>query len=217
MPTPQSLGGQIKGRQARKNSLDRYYSKPNICVYCQKEIHVREHEKVSWVRKKKFCGHSCAASFNNRDVKKSGPCSNCKTTVLFKKLSNRHYKSRKYCDPCSAMAKAKWKLIGSRTKGDVFGSSKNWQSARSMIRNHAVTAYAKNGGKFICSICNYKTHVNICHIRDVSDFPNDALINEINSPKNLTALCPTHHWEFDHDLLELQHCPNLESYSEKIT
>jgi len=32
----------------------------------------------------------------------------------------------------------------------------------------------------------------------VADFPDDALILEINDIKNLVALCPTHHWEFGH-------------------
>jgi len=37
----------------------------------------------------------------------------------------------------------------------------------------------------------------------VSDFPDAALIAEINDIANLVALCPNHHWEFDHGVLTL--------------
>ena len=37
----------------------------------------------------------------------------------------------------------------------------------------------------------------------VSDFDDSALISEINSKDNLIALCPNHHWEYDHGLLKL--------------
>jgi len=49
--------------------------------------------------------------------------------------------------------------------------------------------------------CGYTKHIEVCHRRDVADFPDTALILEINDIKNLTGLCPTHHWEFDHQML----------------
>lgn len=33
------------------------------------------------------------------------------------------------------------------------------------------------------------------------DFSSESLMIEINDPKNLIVLCPTHHWEFDHGYL----------------
>lgn len=55
----------------------------------------------------------------------------------------------------------------------------------------------------IRKICGYSKHVEICHVKDICEFSIETLITEINSIKNLKALCPTHHWEFDHGYLEL--------------
>jgi hypothetical protein len=38
----------------------------------------------------------------------------------------------------------------------------------------------------------------------VKDFPPEAKLTEINAIDNLVALCPTHHWEFDHPLPDEQ-------------
>jgi HNH endonuclease len=48
----------------------------------------------------------------------------------------------------------------------------------------------------ICK-CGYSKHVEICHIKEVKSFPDDAKIKEINDPSNLLYLCPNCHWEFD--------------------
>ena len=49
-----------------------------------------------------------------------------------------------------------------------------------------------------CAHCGYNKHVQLAHKRPVSDFPDTALLEEINSPDNVIALCPNCHWEFDH-------------------
>ncbi len=54
-----------------------------------------------------------------------------------------------------------------------------------------------------CAVCGYDKHVEICHRKSVSDFPNTALIAEINAIENLSALCRNHHWELEHGLLKL--------------
>lgn len=44
-----------------------------------------------------------------------------------------------------------------------------------------------------CAICGYDKHVEIAHIKPVSDFADSCTIAEINSIDNLIALCPNHH------------------------
>ena len=46
-------------------------------------------------------------------------------------------------------------------------------------------------------------HADICHIKNVAAFPDDALLSEINASKNLVALCPNHHWEFDYEIVSV--------------
>ncbi len=55
-----------------------------------------------------------------------------------------------------------------------------------------------------CIICGYDKHIDVAHIKPVSKFKKTDLIAEINSLDNLTALCPNHHWEYDHGLLSIK-------------
>lgn len=83
------------------------------------------------------------------------------------------------------------------TKGEIFSKCKNWQSARTTIRRHAVKVYETSDKPKECNSCGYDKHYEVCHIKAVSDFPDEALVEEINSIDNLMALCPNCHWEFD--------------------
>lgn len=93
--------------------------------------------------------------------------------------------------------------IISRTKGSLFSDYKNWQSARSIIRRYAQNAYLESGNELKCAVCGYDKHVEIAHIKAVSEFSDDTTIKEINSIDNLIALCPNHHWEYDNGVLKL--------------
>lgn len=90
-----------------------------------------------------------------------------------------------------------------KTKGDLLSSRKNYQSYRSTIRKLAEKAYKESGKPLSCSICGYDKHIEIAHIKAVSDFDNSSTIAEINSINNLIALCPNHHWEYDNGVLKL--------------
>jgi predicted restriction endonuclease len=48
-----------------------------------------------------------------------------------------------------------------------------------------------------CAVCGYDSHVELCHIRRISDFPLSATFAEVNAEANLVYLCPNHHWELD--------------------
>ena len=65
----------------------------------------------------------------------------------------------------------------------------------------ATTARARYDRPMACVICGYNKAVDVCHIKDIKDFPNYATVLEINSQSNLIALCKNHHWELDHDML----------------
>lgn len=93
--------------------------------------------------------------------------------------------------------------ILNRTKGELFKSRKNWQSARSAIRKHAQQIFKENNPNPKCAVCGYQNHVEVAHIKAVSDFDNNATIREINSIDNLIGLCPNHHWEYDNGILKI--------------
>lgn len=127
----------------------------------------------------RFCSRSCAATWNNRMVPKRNPegiCGTCDKPIS---------KSRKYCSDC---------LVISKSKSSNSGSNP-------YIRQSARKSYVKSGRPMTCILCGYTSHVDICHIKDIRDYPDGTLYSVINDDSNLIALCKNHHWEFDHGIL----------------
>ena len=87
--------------------------------------------------------------------------------------------------------------ISNLTKDELFDKRKNWQSARSAIQKHARKVYLIENPTPKCVVCEYINHVEVAHIKAVSDFDGDITIAEINLLSNLIGLCPNHHWEYD--------------------
>jgi 5-methylcytosine-specific restriction endonuclease McrA len=67
----------------------------------------------------------------------------------------------------------------------------------SYIRWHAKKV-AKEAGMVKCANCAYEKHVEIAHIKPISEFDPSAKIREVNDIDNLIPLCPNCHWEFDY-------------------
>ncbi len=51
--------------------------------------------------------------------------------------------------------------------------------------------------EYKCQKCGYDKHIEVAHVRPVSDFSGDSLLVDINDISNLVGLCPNCHWEFD--------------------
>ena len=94
-------------------------------------------------------------------------------------------------------------VFSNKTKGDLFTYRKNWQSARGSIQKDARKTYFYNNQHPKCAICGYTKHVEVAHIKAVSEFSNETPISTINSITNLIGLCPNHHWEYDNGMLKL--------------
>jgi hypothetical protein len=207
----QSPGGRATAIKLRTQALQQYYQAPNHCQHCKEIIKVKDHEPVYEARRRKFCSHACASMFHN--LKRRVPdrrvftmqCQMCKQSSLIEVACPADARRRKYCDKCRSLRFASRiaNPLSQRTKGELFSARRSWQSARSAIRRHAYSTYAQSGKPFKCVVCQYDKHVEICHLRSVSSFENSELIATINFPDNLVALCPNHHWEFDHHLLHL--------------
>jgi hypothetical protein len=204
----------IRGKTEHKEAFERYYMNPHICKECGKVIIPLERRGgLAQARKKKFCNKQCAAKYNNSDkpkrkkaTEKWGGCHRCGIEILYTQRTDKGYWKREYCSDCRLLVSAEKRntvVIARLTKRGLLERRGDWTSANIAIRVGAQRAYAKSGKPYICHECGYSLHVEICHIRDVADFPETALISEINDPENLVALCPNHHWEFDSGLLEL--------------
>lgn len=140
----------------------------------------------------KFCSRSCAAAFNNR-------------------LNPRKIASPKYCKHCGKPIHGRRTTcedcnpnivdFNTRTLGEIQRTAKYQVSAR--MRDIARRVYAKSNLPRACRNCGYDKHVEICHVRSISSFPDDTPVAVVNDLCNLVALCPNCHWEFDHGLLVL--------------
>lgn len=190
----QKNGGQVMALRQRQEAILKYNSNPNYCKQCKQVIEVKGQDKVSHIRKKVFCNSSCSAIWNNiNKIRKPRKiCPDCGKPI--QKINLR----------CLNCKKNYTKITqGNRTKGNLFSSRNGYQSARTAIRQHADVIYEDSGKLYKCKICNYDLHVEICHIKSVSSFPESATLNEINNIDNLITLCPTHHWEFDNKVITL--------------
>lgn len=212
--------GKLGAKVIRERYSEKYYLNPNLCKNCGEIIHIREGEHPSATRKKKFCNRSCAAQFNNKKFPKKpsvnkGICEECGAEIEFRRLKKGGYSHRKFCNLClknirvaNANNRAWHNLepipFEEQTKGDVKARNHNtrlWWGNR--INSHARKVYAVSGKPKICAECGYSRHVDICHIRDIKDFPDTSRVKEINNVNNLIALCKNHHWELDHGFIDL--------------
>jgi len=172
----QSIGGKIMAERQRNKAIENYYKNPNLCKNCSKIIEVVNNRKVSDIKRKKFCNQSCAAQFNNRKYKKR--------TKIDTLKEQKEYFINKY------------------TKEQLFKECKTWQSARGIISKHARKVYKNSGKDNKCEVCGYDLHIDICHLKAVSDFDDNTPILEINNINNLKGLCKNHHLEYDNGLLK---------------
>lgn len=202
---------------------ERYFSFPSTCSCCGKEL--------DWShRKNKYCNSSCAAKINNKGVKRNYKR---ETSVILQSYTNRvsdenfkqiSYASKNLTDSTKIVnyedliSKGKQKIgrkksIKTYTKGEIFSNHKNRQSARSNIRKDAERTFKRFNRKYECCLCEYNNHIEIAHIKPVSEFTNDTFISEINHISNLVPLCPNHHWEFDHHKLSEIDLNRIKEYS----
>lgn len=181
-----------RAERSRK-AKEAYEVAPVRCLNCGNRITLKD--SASETRKRKFCGLSCAATYNNRVSPKRRPvvdlCQVCGNPIALARTPSGSLNHRKLCDTCRS---------STLTKGGIFAKCP-LHSAHSLIRSHARNAYRRKFGEPVCQACGYTRHVEIIHKKPVKDFPPEARLTEINDLTNLWALCPTHHWEFDHGYL----------------
>jgi 5-methylcytosine-specific restriction endonuclease McrA len=180
----QSAGGKATAIILRKQAEDRYYQSPTLCKSCGGIIDLIPGKKVAETRDRKFCNNCFGNWVWNKDGQKrlrENTCPVCGVVIARTSKTCVKHQTRKVS------------VIGSVTKGELFSKRKNWQSARTAIRNHAKQIFTPS----VCTFCGYDKYVEICHIKPVSSFPDSATLDEINSPDNLLGLCPNCHWEFD--------------------
>lgn len=185
-----------------------YLRSPNLCLECRSPILPADRQKLAEVTSKKFCDIKCAGVYKSRTYVKQDPkiitCLECGQPFERWKTKLGAVSKSKRCMNCISPKHAIVRFSSATTKGMLFLKRTNYQSARSTIQRLARKTYLLYNSSPACIVCGYDRHVEISHKTAVSNFPEDALISEINHIDNLVPLCPTHHWEFDNGLLSIQ-------------
>lgn len=102
---------------------------------------------------------------------------------------------RRLCDSCNPFS-IDWSVI---SIGEIKKKARYQRAAR--LRKLARSIYHRSEKPRCCAMCGYDKHYEVCHIKPINDFPDSALVAEVNDLNNLVALCPNHHWELDNGLL----------------
>jgi len=182
-----------------------------LCAHCNSQFaphpavhrHARKQGRTYF-----FCTLQCAQEY--RKVRVTRACEHCAIPVT-RQPSDFAASGRVFCSKrCAARHRglARGAILGARTKGEIFAARDNWQSARNAIQKLARAIFFAAHPQPICGAlvsgapCGYSKHIEVCHRRDVAAFPDEALLSAINHIDNLVGLCPTHHWEFDHDAMD---------------
>jgi hypothetical protein len=140
----------------------------------------------------KFCSQTCGAVYNNKKFPKRERkpyfCVVCGDNVKYK---------RKYCDSCFKKREVE-RETGNLTLEEATYKVGQASNRYAKVRDHYKKMYL---GKYTaCFSCGYSKHVEICHIKAITEFSKDTKISVVNAPENITILCPNCHWEFDHNL-----------------
>jgi hypothetical protein len=158
------------------------------CLYCDKPT-----------KNPQFCSQSCATTYHNlynpkqyekrRQNKRRYYCKHCGVEIP---------KGRTTCDEHNPSI-VDWDTITIASVTDRASYQIHGQ-----IRFRARYVYYNSDRPKYCINCGYDTHIEICHIRAIANFPPETTVGEINSLQNLAALCPNCHWELDNGVLPVE-------------
>ena len=167
-----------------------------ICPVCSNEFIRKPHDHTNIPI---YCSVQCSNKSKITHGKYTAECSICGS----KKLSSP---KSKYCNDCK-------KEYAFNSKRDIDYGKTTLAELRKMystaqyhakIRGMSRAKYKRYHNEFACENCGYDLHIDICHIKGVSEFPETATLDEVNHIDNLLGLDKRCHWEFDNGYLTLE-------------
>ena len=184
------------------------------CGTCDKEIIKTQREINGSKSGKTFCSRSCAAKNNNLGVQHNKPIERTCAHCNIKYRCSKNNRIVLLCEKCSNTFRDRTDFYKAITyeqyleEASIKNKHPSWKSSH-------IRAFCKRWNKDLtilpCQVCNYDTHIELCHIKPISSFNDTATLGEINSPKNILVLCRNHHWEFDNKVIKLKDIPKRKS------
>jgi len=151
----------------------------NNCLHCGAET-----------ANAKYCSRSCANRINGRlfpsRQRITRSCKHCGIALQTRRTT---------CDRCNPSF-VDWQTVPLQEL-----KAKALQQYAAQIRSLARVTYRKSTRLKACAICGYDVHYEVCHIKPINAFIPTDFVSTVNALSNLVALCPNHHWEFDHGYL----------------
>lgn len=204
-----------------------------VCKYCGKKFEIENKYYNRSKTKNFFCCKKCCheanslknnlvLKFDDKDfVNLINSCKSLREVCFklgYKDASGYTIDSiKKRCDklgisyPIDKKVKGN-RIIKERTKGEILSSIRTYQGYRSAIRKDAEKTFEELDGSYSCCVCGYDKHIEIAHVKAVSDFSHNTLVKEINDIENIIPLCPNHHWEFDNGVISEDDLLTIKEY-----
>ena len=167
-----------------------------ICPSCNKEFTRKPHGLKNMPV---YCSVQCSNKTKITHGKYIAGCIICNSKNLSTPRS-------KYCVVCRKeyAYNSRRDLDYSKTTLAELREKYSTAQYHSKIRGISRLKYRRYYSDFACENCGYDLHIDICHIRGVSEFPETATLNEVNHIDNLLGLDKRCHWEFDNGYLTLE-------------
>ncbi|HEX8505446.1 MAG TPA: HNH endonuclease signature motif containing protein [Hymenobacter sp.] len=146
----------------------------------------------------KYCSRSCANRVNGHLFPSRRPiarsCKHCGAALQTRRTT---------CDNCNPSF-VDWQRVSLQQLKSKALQQYAAQKYAAQIRSLARAAYRQSNRPRACAICDYAVHYEVCHIKPINGFLPTAFVGDVNELSNLVALCPNHHWEFDHGILSTE-------------
>lgn len=147
----------------------------------------------------KFCSRSCAAVYNNTTKPKrkrlGRRCTACgEIFIRFTDIPTRRCKT--CTDDAAQITKKKLSMTLKEMHEElcVKGKHPSWKNAVVRIIGRQLH---KELLQSCCTKCGYSKHVELAHIKPITEFDESATLAEVHASSNVIALCRNCHWEMD--------------------
>ena len=177
-----------------------------MIVICENENCKKKFNKPDWQVKKSthnFCSRKCSNIISNTNRWKNHissyrkhPCIKCQKPRGWRNESG-------LCNDCFN------KTLTEKSKSITLRELKQKHNKRINGRWYSAEIRSLNKSwnfeltKKPCQKCGFSHHSELCHIKAIKDFDDNATLGEINNPSNIVVLCPNCHWLFDNKKLVL--------------
>ncbi len=179
------------------------------CFNCGKSLFKQESDIRRTAHS--FCSRKCSNIYHRKHRHPNPPkihtCKMCKGEYT----NTSGHRSEAYCQACRASVPKEF--LRSATLEYIHsalclkGRHPSWANAQVRELNRR---WNKELMDLSCANCGYSKHVELCHKKAITDFPESATLEEVNHQSNVVQLCRNCHWELDHGLLILGGEPGLQ-------